>query len=1102
MSSHRLYKTDQEPGKQSLSEAFKTILEQTCVQELDRGETYFNRASVKASQDKIADESLSNNALYDHARFHQHRKLYGRKKSRAYMLSAAIVQGLDISEIKKFGISDDVNIPDEYGKTPLHCAATSQNNEAVSFLLDRKVNVNVLDDRGETPLHAAVRTGNVALVNMLLQSPKIDVNLCGSLSKTTPLHLVTQIEHPNNTTICKLLIIHDADVFLRDSHNKLAIAYAAQMGNHDIMKCFLKNVPAAGENMDKLLYNVDDAESSLLHLAVSSRSLQAVQLCMENGAQVHKIKPSDGKTAVHLACALGPVEMLTMILKSCSYIYDYSMADKNGLTCLHIAAKYDQADIIALLLNQQIDINILDRNGKTPLMWAVSRGCNEATEVLLRNGADLSLLDKRDRTVIHLAIGNHMTLKLLLKHKIDLLKHKDKTGLTVLHYAAKGGYPLDVELILSKQNSLAGVQNVNEETPLHLAVSHGWINIVQLLLDGENSHMVNTLDKNERTPLHLAAKNSHADIVEFLLQNGASLQRDSHGQTPLHLAAKGGSLHIVERILADNLFCLNLTDKNKETALHLAVQAGHANVVEYFISNKEQELTENTLNKNVLDMAIENNQKHIAMVLASNRRWQEMFKPPAKGCPSQMALLIEKMPEVAKRFLDRCITKEGRKDNPDYKITYDLHYLQGMPDYERCKPKNSLKPLYAMVKNKRLNCLQHPTSLSLINVKWYKYGLALVLLNQILSVLYLCIVIGLVSMLTDNPCFKAADKVQCTNATNSWDLEGDPSWPKRPAIKLYIHLKIALIVLSVIKLIKQFIEIYNQGWGYLTKISYLLDLALCITMMIFLLPENCSRCFGAGAVAACLAWFSLMSRIARVSFMGVYLMMLEKIIFTVIRVFVLLFFFLLCFAFSFYVLDFQQVLFDNLSQSLTTTFVMLMGEVNYSVIFLEDDNLYHPFLLYPVFILFCLGMPIIFLNLLGDSATDYSAINSAIPSALYLKVEQLYNIEQMFPRFIVKHWQVKTHVEYPNRPKTLARQIYDIIAGTLTTVGYEEHEMVNEVEKTIEEQEHRLKSISKKLGIQSGQLELMQEYMARIAEKIIGSKPGFEDDIVNDQSEA
>lgn len=36
----------------------------------------------------------------------------------------------------------------------------------------------------------------------------------------------------------------------------------------------------------------------------------------------------------------------------------------------------------------------------------------------------------------------------------------------------------------------------------------------------------------------------------------------------------------------------------------------------------------------------------------------------------------------------------------------------------------------------------------------------MVLINQIMSVLYLCIVIGLVSMLADNPCFRDIDKVR------------------------------------------------------------------------------------------------------------------------------------------------------------------------------------------------------------------------------------------------------------------------------------------------------------------------------------------------------
>ena len=57
-------------------------------------------------------------------------------------------------------------------------------------------------------------------------------------------------------------------------------------------------------------------------------------------------------------------------------------------------------------------------------------------------------------------------------------------------------------------------------------------------------------------------------------------------------------------------------------------------------------------------------------------------------------------------------------------------------------------------------------------------------------------------------------------------------------------------------------------------------------------------------------------------------------------------------------------MFQTVLQSIATSFVMLMGEVNYEVIFLEDRNIYHPVLLYAVFILFCITMPIIFLNLL------------------------------------------------------------------------------------------------------------------------------------------
>ncbi|XP_020916814.1 uncharacterized protein LOC110254186 [Exaiptasia diaphana] len=95
----------------------------------------------------------------------------------------------------------------------------------------------------------------------------------------------------------------------------------------------------------------------------------------------------------------------------------------------------------------------------------------------------------------------------------------------------------------------------------------------------------------------------------------------------------------------------------------------------------------------------------------------------------------------------------------------------------------------------------------------------------------------------------------------------------------------------------------------------------------------------------------------------------------------------------------------------------------------------------------------------------------------------------MFPRFILKRWQVKRHVEQPNKPKTPARRLYDVIAGKLTTSGYEEDTKESKIEQTFDDQERRLKSIWKKLDFQSDQLDQMQEHLEGIAVKIVGSKP-------------
>lgn len=65
----------------------------------------------------------------------------------------------------------------------------------------------------------------------------------------------------------------------------------------------------------------------------------------------------------------------------------------------------------------------------------------------------------------------------------------------------------------------------DSNTPLHVAVQNGNLEIVQILLD--SGFDVNTCNSQGQTPLYLATRAGHADIVSLLLKRGASLAHES-----------------------------------------------------------------------------------------------------------------------------------------------------------------------------------------------------------------------------------------------------------------------------------------------------------------------------------------------------------------------------------------------------------------------------------------------------------------------------------------------------------------------------------------------------------------------------------------------
>lgn len=66
-------------------------------------------------------------------------------------------------------IGADFNKADDYGRTPLHVAASADYSEMVRFLIDRGADVHVTSaGESQTPLHYAAKNEAVQCVKILL----------------------------------------------------------------------------------------------------------------------------------------------------------------------------------------------------------------------------------------------------------------------------------------------------------------------------------------------------------------------------------------------------------------------------------------------------------------------------------------------------------------------------------------------------------------------------------------------------------------------------------------------------------------------------------------------------------------------------------------------------------------------------------------------------------------------------------------------------------------------------------------------------------------------------------------------------------------------
>src|SRR5205807_2092934 len=124
------------------------------------------------------------------------------------------------------------------------------------------------------------------------------------------------------------------------------------------------------------------------------------------------------------------------------------------------------------------------------------------------------------------------------------------------------------------------------------AAGKGDLGTVQSLLKG-NPKLVFSKDNKSDTPLHLAASHGYPDVVELLLADKAEVdaKTDKEG-TRLQWAADKSHLYVAELLIA-NKADVNAKDNDEWTPLQCAAYQGHADVVTLLLTDKADPNTRN-----------------------------------------------------------------------------------------------------------------------------------------------------------------------------------------------------------------------------------------------------------------------------------------------------------------------------------------------------------------------------------------------------------------------------------------------------------------------------------------------------------------------------
>ncbi|TDH06699.1 hypothetical protein EPR50_G00116980 [Perca flavescens] len=242
-----------------------------------------------------------------------HRKKHRVRFSLADIIQDAIIRHDDKEVLRLLKEGADPKTPISSGGSMLHLCARHDNVFAAELLIERGLNVNLQDEDLWTALHVAC--------------------VC------------------DHADVVLLLVVAGVNVLLQDVNGNIPLDYASE--GTETSYILRKHLEENG---------VDVSSMHSMKTQRPSTMLSDVRQLVATGGSLNQPN-DDGVTLLHIACASGYREVVSVLLESGA---DPNPADNNFWTPLHLAAKYGQTSIVSQLLRHRANPTLLNCNQDKP----------------------------------------------------------------------------------------------------------------------------------------------------------------------------------------------------------------------------------------------------------------------------------------------------------------------------------------------------------------------------------------------------------------------------------------------------------------------------------------------------------------------------------------------------------------------------------------------------------------------------------------------------------------------------------------------------------------------------------------------------------------